>query len=306
MYSKVFLAPLAGLTDLSFRLQCQSYGAGLVVTPMINCNAIVRANKATIKLLKTIPDEKPKAVQLFGSKTDVIAKAVKIVREHTNCDIIDFNMGCPDKNIISQGAGAALLKRPTKIIEIVKTLKRSVDVPVSIKIRLGGSEKSLNYLQNSKIIQEAGADFLGVHARTIAQGYSGKANWDAIREIKQNLTIPVIGNGDIWDEESAKKMFEYTGCDYIMVGRGALGKPYIFEQINHYLSTGNKLNKIYDFKKLFFDYLETAKKYNDLEYTRLKQHAMFFTKGIDNSTEIRKKITHIKDMTYLIEFFKKL
>ena len=272
--SKLFLAPMSGITDIAFRLRCLEYGAGLVSIPMINVNAIARSNKATINLLTTIPEEKPKSVQLFGTKTELIKQAAKIAYEATNCDIIDFNMGCPKDLILKQGAGAALLKRPEKIKEIVEAL-RSVNIPISIKIRIGGSEKSINALKNAKIIEKAGADMLIVHGRTIEQGYSGKANLQIIKEIKENISIPVVGNGDVVDEESAKRMLDETKCDYIMVGRKAIGHPFIFEKINHYLETGKKLNKEYGQKEEFLKYFELAKKYNIRE-SKIKQQSFYF------------------------------
>lgn len=296
--SRYFLAPLAGITDIAFRMQCLRYGAGLVVIPMINCNALCRSNRATIGLLKTIPEEKPKAIQLFGTKLDIIEKAAKIAVKETNCNMIDFNMGCPDKNVLSQGAGGALLKRPEKITAIVKTLKNAVDVPISIKIRIGGSEKSINALHNAKIIEDVGADMIIIHGRTVSQGYSGKADWDMIKKIKEIVKIPVVGNGDVWDKKSADEMFQYTGCDYIMVGRGALGQPWIFEELN-----GTKNNGCHSQKQGFKDYLTLANKYDNMNNGRIKQHAMYFTKGLSNGVSIRRKISQIKNYDELLSLF---
>jgi len=289
--SNVFLAPLAGITDLSFRMRCLSYGAGLVVIPMINANAVVRGNNATYGLLKTIPEETPKSVQLFGSRVDVIKEAAKKVVEMTKCDMIDFNMGCPDRLIIGQGSGAALLKRPGKIKEIVSGLKSVVDVPVSIKIRIGGSEKSINAIKNAKIIEEAGADMLTVHGRTVAQGYSGKADWEMIKQVKESVSIPVVGNGDIWDYADVASMIEKSGVDAVMIGRGALGRPWIF--------SGERKDALYELEK----YLDNVEKYGDFNFHRVKQHALYFTKGIEGSTEIRRKITQTSSVSDIRDIF---
>lgn len=287
---KVFLAPLAGITDVAFRLRCLHYGAGLVVIPMVNANAIVRKNKATLDLLKTSVHEKPKAVQLFGSKTDVIKQAAKDVVERTDADILDFNMGCPDVDIIKQGAGSALLKRPAKIKEIVETLKSAVNVPVSVKIRIGGSEKSINALKNSSVIEDAGADMIIVHGRTVKQGYSGKADWDVIKKVKENVSIPVVANGDVWDEESAKALFDATKADFIMLGRGAMGRPWIFEKIDHFLKTGRKSDKAYEYEAEFEEYKKLALRFDLTKESKLRQQAANFTKGIEGARKLRDEI----------------
>ena len=273
--SKVFLAPMSGITDIAFRLRCLKYGAGLVTIPMINVNAIARSNKAAINLLTTIPKEQPKAVQLFGTKIDLIKKAAKIAYETTNCDILDFNMGCATDLILNQGVGAALLKRPKKIKEIVEALRASVNIPISVKIRIGGSNKSINAIKNAKIIEKAGADMIIVHGRTVDQLYSGKANWDIIREVKENVSIPVVGNGDVFDEYSADRMLKETKCDYVMIGRKAIGEPYIFEKINYFLENGKILKKEYNQKEEFEEYLKLAKKY-DVRPGKIKQQVMRF------------------------------
>lgn len=288
--SKVFLAPLAGITDVAFRLRCLHYGAGLVVIPMVNANAIVRKNKATFDLLKTAKEEKPKAVQLFGSKIDVIKHAAKEVVQQTGADILDFNMGCPDTDIIRQGAGAALLRRPAKIKEIVETLKSAVNVPVSVKIRIGGSEKSINALKNSSVIEDAGADMIIVHGRTVKQGYSGKADWNMIKKVKDNVSIPVVANGDVWDEESAKALFDATRADFIMLGRGAMGRPWIFEKINHFLKTGMKSDKSYDHIDEFEEYKKLAFRFDLTKESKLRQQAANFTKGIEGARKLRDEI----------------
>ena len=266
---------MSGITDLAFRLRCLDYGVGLVTMPMINVNAIARSNKATINLLATIPEEKPKAVQLFGTKTDLIKQAAKIAYKKTDCDMIDFNMGCSKHVILDQGAGAALLKRPEKIKEIVEALRSAVDIPISVKIRIGGSDRTINAVKNARIIEKAGADMIIVHGRTVEQGYSGKANWNIIREVKQNVSIPVVGNGDVFDEDTADRMFKETKCDYVMVGRRSIGKPYIFEKINYFLDNRGILKKVYDQKEEFEKYLILAKKYN-VRPGKIKQQSIYF------------------------------
>ena len=299
--SRVFLAPISGFTDLPFRMQCLKYGAGLVVVPLVNAKAITGKTKAALNVLKTTGKEHPLAVQLFGTDIGLIKKAVKIAREETNCDMIDFNMGCPEKKILSQKAGAALLRRPAKIKEIVEALKSSSDVPVSIKIRIGGSLRSLNALRNAQIIEKAGADMLIVHGRTIMQGYSGKSCLNIIKEIKENVSLPVVGNGDVWNEGDAKKMLEFTKCDAIMVGRGALGKPHLFEKLNYYLDNGRAINREYGQISEFFEYLGLCKKFNETNFPRIKKHAISFTRGIINGTPIRKRISESSSVAQINE-----
>lgn len=289
--SKALLAPMAGINDVAFRILCKRFGAGLVYTEMINANAIVRNNKSTFKKFILSSDEKPMAVQLFGAKEDMLIKAAKIIQD-SGADIIDFNLGCPDRKVLRQGAGAALLKRPKKVGELINALVKSVKIPVTVKIRL-----SKNYLEIAKIAQDNGASAIALHARTIKQGYSGKADWSCIKKLKENLSIPVIGSGDVFNGEDAKRMLEETGCDFVMVGRGAIGNPQVFREINDYLDN-KEATKMSDKEKLnlFFNYLELADKYNLIKLPYIRRQALNFTKGVSNSVSLRGKISKAKSI----------
>ncbi len=295
--NNLILAPMAGISNIAFRLLCKKYDCGLCYSEMINANALVRNNKATQKLTQTCKQEKPVAMQLFGTKIPIIKKAVKILEE--NADIIDFNLGCPAKQIIDQGAGAALLKRPAKIKEIIETLTTNTELPVTAKIRLG-INNSKDAIKTAKIIEKAGADALIIHARTASQGYSGKADWNKIKEIKQSLNIPVIGNGDVTDHKTAEEMSKI--CDGIMIGRAACGNPFIFKQINHYFKT-KKLLKDKNKITMFKEYLKLWEKHN-LRFADLKQHSFFFTKGIDRASKIRLKISRAENVEEIMKILR--
>ncbi|MDD4354044.1 MAG: tRNA-dihydrouridine synthase family protein [Candidatus Nanoarchaeia archaeon] len=278
--SKLFLAPMEVVNDPAFRFMCHKYGSAMQFTEMIGINAVVRGNKAVINLARTLNEEKPVAVQLFGTKTELIKKSIQILEhdypEMIKPDMFDFNFGCSSENIVNQGAGAALLKRPSKIGEIISTMRASTDLPISAKIRLGVNSKLPNYVKIAKIIEENGADMITVHGRYQKQGFGGKVDLNAIKEVKQAVNIPVVGNGDVIDEFSAKKMLNETGCDYIMIGRAALGNPFIFERINYYLKKGFLLKQ----KKkadLLNEYIYLAKKY-EIKPQIIKQQERNFNK----------------------------
>jgi len=288
---RIFLAPMSKITDLAFRLMSLSYGAGLVTIPMISSAAVSRNNKTAFQLLKTIPEEKPKAIQLFGAKIEEIKKAAKIAVEKTNCDMIDFNMGCPMRKITIQGAGSALLNKPEHIKKIITALKSSVDIPISIKIRTGITEKQTNAVKIAKIIEKAGADMLTIHGRTVKQKYSGKADWNIIKQVKESVTIPVVGSGDISSIQEAKEKLKL--CDAVMIGRAAIGKPYIFSK-----ETKNPIQE-------FFNYHKLAKRFNQDKFVNIKKQALFFTKGMNNSRSIRVNMTKAKNFSELKSILKK-
>ncbi len=302
---KAFLAPMAGVNDIAYRVLCHKYGSALNFTEMINVNAVERGNKATLRMAQTSVDESPVALQLFGTRIDAIKKSIKLLEnefDYISPDMFDFNFGCPVRKVMNQGAGCALLKRPAKMGEIISTMRDSTDLPVSGKIRLGITPKSANYLKTAKIIEKNGADMLSVHARYQSQGYTGKADWDKIKEIKESVDIPVVGNGDIFKAEDAKRMIDETGCDFVMVGRGCLGNPFIFKQINAFLDNGEKIEQKDKFE-LFSEYLEIANKY-DIKMAIIKEHAMYFTKGLPGSAKLRDKIRITKDISAISEIFK--
>ncbi|MBQ3463625.1 MAG: tRNA dihydrouridine synthase DusB [Clostridia bacterium] len=235
--NNIFLAPMAGITDLPFRKICRRYGASLVYTEMVSAKGLHYRDKKTPQLMKIDGDERPCALQIFGSDADIMAEVVPQVMEFKP-DIIDINMGCPTPKIVNNGDGSALLKTPEKIGEIVRKVSDTSPIPVTVKIRKGWDSDNINAVEVAKIIEQNGAAAIAVHGRTREEYYSGKADWDIIRQVKNAVKIPVIGNGDIKTPPDAKRMIDETGCDAVMIGRGAQGNPFLFRQIAEYLETG--------------------------------------------------------------------
>ncbi len=292
--SKIFLAPMADVTEAAFRILCSKYGAGLTYTEMISSTALARNEKNKLFDVKEI--EKPIAVQLMGNNLKDIKKAVEIVQDKV--DLIDFNMGCPMKKIVENGAGAALLKNPEKVRKIVRVLVESSEKPVSIKIRSGWDAKSINALEIAKIIEEEGASMITIHPKTRSQIRSGSADWSLIKKIKEEVNIPVIGNGEVKTPEDVKRMFDETGCDYVMIGRAASKNPYIFKQAKEYLKDG-KYGEV-DKKKILEEYLKLAERYNsDLKYIKL--HVIYMTRGFEGSSRLRAKISRLKTIKEIKE-----
>jgi tRNA-dihydrouridine synthase B len=292
--SDAILAPMAGVSDVAFRLLCKKYGAGLTCTEMISANALARNNQATIKLIDVVNEEKPRMIQIFGQNTNNLIKAAKYCED--KCEILDFNLGCPASKIIRQGAGSALLERPNKVKEILEALVKTVKIPVTCKLRLGITKNKINIIKIAQICEEAGIQMLSIHARTQKQGYSGKADWQWIKKVKETVSIPIAGNGDVCSVEDYIKIKKETNCDYVMIGRGVIGNPYLFQQINDYNNTGkysqrDKKQQIKD----FFEYLELAEKYN-INFNNIKFHAQAFTKGIPGSSQFRNKLSKLKNI----------
>lgn len=284
---------MAEITNIAFRIMCKNYGAGLVSTELLSANAISRKNNAVMTLGLTDKQEKPNVIQLFAQKSENMAKAAKIMEK--DFDMIDLNFGCPSTKIMAQGSGGALMKRPGKIGEIVKAVKEVAKKPVSAKIRKGFDKKT-NAVEIAKICEENGADMIIIHGRTIGQGYSGKADWEVIKEVKKSVKIPVVGNGDVVDGESAKRMFEETNCDYIMVGRAAIGNPFIFKQINEYSKTGKIIEQTKEERiKDYFEYIELTRHFDIFSILDAKRQAQYFTKGFEGSAKLRKKLNGERD-----------
>lgn len=235
---RLALAPMAGVTDLAFRQICREQGAALTVTEMVSTKALCYQDKKTPRLLALGEDEHPAAAQVFGHEPETMAEGAKIARAVSGCDIIDINMGCPAPKIVNNGDGSALMRDPALAARVIEAVVKAVDVPVTVKFRKGWDEKSVNCVEFARMAEAAGAAAITIHGRTRAQQYSGKADWDAIRAVKQAVSIPVFANGDVAEPADAVRILEYTGADAVMIGRGALGDPWIFERANALIETG--------------------------------------------------------------------
>lgn len=300
--SNIFLAPMAGVTDLPFRLLCKEFGCGLVYSEMISAKGLHYNNENTKQMLVVDDKEKPIAFQLFGSDSNILANMAKAIEKHA--DIIDINMGCPAPKIVKNGEGSALMKEPKKIGEIVKSVSSSVNKPVTIKIRRGFDENYLNALEVAKVAEANGAAAIAIHGRTREQYYSGHADWEIIKQIKDNVRIPVIGNGDVDTPQKAKAMFEQTGCDAIMVGRAAQGNPWIFEQINHYLKTGELLPSPTASEKIQMAirhaHMLVEFKGEYIGIREMRKHIAWYTKGLLNSSNLRNEINLVDSLDKMI------
>ena len=304
--NNLILAPMAGVTDLPFRLLCKEQGAGLLCMEMVSAKAIYYGNKNTEVLLEIHPEERPVSLQLFGSDPDIIAEmAAKI--EDRPFAILDFNMGCPVPKVVNNGEGSALMKNPKLAEEILTKLVRAVKKPVTVKIRKGFDEDSVNAVEIAKMAESCGVAAVAVHGRTRQQYYSGQADWDIIRQVKEAVKIPVIGNGDIHTAEDVVRMKEQTGCDGFMIGRGAQGNPWIFRQILHKLETGEDLPRpsLQEVTEMVLRHarLQIEVKGEYVGMREIRKHAAWYTAGYKNSSKLRGKINEIENYEQLEYLF---
>jgi len=302
--NNIFLAPMAGITDLPFRMMARNFGSALCFTEMVSANGLVRKTHKSYEYLKSSQDDTPLGVQLFGSDPDIMGEAAEIV-SGTGVDLIDINAGCPVKKVLKTGAGAALMRNPVAFAAIVKSVRKATCLPLTVKIRSGWGNDKLNALEIAKIAEDCGADALSLHPRTVGQGFSGAADWSLIGTVKRNMGIPVIGSGDIRIPEDAFKMIKKTGCDGVMVGRGALGKPWIFKEITAFLSgeTMPSPFSVTEREEVIRRHLKmNMDLYGETMGTKIfRKHLMWYTKGLKGGSTFREAAVLIKETDELLE-----
>lgn len=306
LHGALVLAPMSGVTNLPLRLLCKKYGASLVYSEMISSEAIVRENPKSISLGLIAAQERPVGIQLMGSDPDTLKRSALILERIYRPDIIDLNFGCPAQDVVRSGCGCALLNNTGIIREIIERLTGSLDVPVTAKMRVLDSPDST--VEIARTIEKAGAAALTVHGRTQKQGYSGKVNLETIRAVKSAISIPVIANGDIRDEMIAGHVLEYTQCDGLMIGRAAVGDPYIFRRISHYIETGEMLpHRTFD-ERLddFFEYAKLCRRYEMLAYSDLKLKAQRFLKNRANIKSVRERVNGAIDIDSIMKIMEEV
>lgn len=305
--NNLVLAPMAGVTDLPFRVLCKEQGAGLICMEMVSAKGIYYNNKNTEILLTTAKEERPVSLQLFGSDPQIMSEMAKKIEERP-FDILDINMGCPVPKVVNNGEGSALMKNPKLVGEIVSQIVKAIQKPVTVKIRKGFDDEHVNAVEIAKIVEEAGASAIAVHGRTREQYYSGKADWDIIRQVKEAVSIPVIGNGDILTAQDALAMKQQTNCDGFMIGRGAQGNPWIFRQILHSLETGEELPKpsMEEVTDMLLHHAKAqiAFKGEVVGMREMRKHAAWYTSGYKNSAKLRGKINEVETYEELEALFR--
>lgn len=295
--NQVVLAPMAGVTDLPFRILCSEQGAGLICTEMVSAKAISFHNKNTEALLETAPEERPVSLQLFGSDPDIIGQMAACIEERP-FDILDINMGCPVPKVAGNGEGSALMRNPKLVEQIISKTVRAIRKPVTVKMRKGFTQSEVNAVEIAKIAEAAGASAIAVHGRTRDQYYSGNADWEIIRQVKEAVNIPVIGNGDVDSPQKARAMLDETGCDAVMIGRAARGNPWIFRQVSEYLTTGILLPPPgqQEVLEMMLRHARMQLEYKG-EYTgirEMRKHVSWYTAGFPNSSRLRAAINMVE------------
>ncbi|MFW5794040.1 MAG: tRNA dihydrouridine synthase DusB [Bacillota bacterium] len=290
------VAPMAGVTNLAYRLILKEFGAGLIYTEMISDKGLLYKNKKTLEMIKILDENRPIALQLFGSEVKSMVKAARFIDNFSKADIIDINMGCPVAKVVKSGAGSALMKTPELAFEIVEEIVKNVNKPVSVKIRIGWDHKNINAVSFAKGLEKAGASLIAIHGRTKSDMYSGNVNLDIIKQVKENLTIPVIGNGNIFTPEDAKHMIDYTKVDAVMIGRGLLGNPWLVKQVVDYLAKGEYQKEIpYSERK---SYIEKHLKHlielkgEKIAVLEMRSHGAWYLKGLPGASKIKNLIVN--------------
>lgn len=311
--NNVFLAPMAGITDKVFRTICKEMGCGLVYSEMVSAKGMHYKSRNTVRLLETEQSERPCAVQIFGHEPDIMAEMARRLNDYEDIDIIDINMGCPAPKIVKNGEGSALTLNPELVGRIINAVASASEKPVTVKFRKGFDNDHINALEIAKIAEENGAAAITIHGRTREQYYSGAADWDIIKAIKESVSIPVIGNGDIFTPLDAEDMLDYTGCDAVMIGRGAQGNPFLFRRTVHYLETGELLPE-----PTWEERLDMAERHMDMlaDYKgevigirEIRKHIGWYIKGLPHSAEMRVRInttTGRENMRSVIEYMRNI
>ena len=302
------LAPMAGVTDLPFRILCREQGCGLLYTEMVSAKAVLYNNKNTEALLEVEPEENPISLQLFGSDPQIMADMAKRLEERP-FDIFDINMGCPVPKIVNNGEGSALMKNPLLVGQIVEAMAKAVKKPVTVKIRKGFNDDMINAPEIAHIVEESGGAAVAVHGRTREQFYTGKADWDIIRQVVERVNIPVIGNGDVCSAEDVIAMEQQTGCDAVMIGRGARGNPWIFSRINEYRRTGVLPPKpdVAEIKRMIKKHAQLQLRYKGeyLGIREMRKHVAWYTTGLKDSAALRNEVNLTESMDELFELLDK-
>jgi nifR3 family TIM-barrel protein len=303
LHSKYLLAPMAGVTDSAFRMLCKQQGAGMTFTEFISAEAIIRDNPVSRKLLSIGAEESPVGVQIFGNDPQSVERAARFVEPIV--DAVDFNMGCPAWHVFSQGSGCALMQDPALVRELLSRMRAVVHKPLSVKIRAGIDESRINCVEIARIAESCGVDAITVHPRTQKQGYSGVADWTLIKAVKDAVSIPVFGNGDVRTPEDAQRMLRETGCDAVMIGRAGKDSPWLFRQCLEYERTGT-YTPVTDGERatLFAQYLELAQRYST-DFTRVRMQVAFFTKGMRGGAQLREQLLRARTIEELRAHYEK-